>query len=127
MGGLRRVGDLQRRPTQDPHQLVVDHLHDLLARRQAARKLRPDQLRPQPANHVPHHQQVDVGLEQGHPDFPQSFIDVVLVEPAPAPQAREIPSNRSERASNISRTCYRPSGVALVRRSLAWPASAPLT
>ena len=38
---------------------------------------------------VPDYQQVDVRLEQRHADLPQRLVDVLLVQPAPAAQARE--------------------------------------
>lgn len=84
MGGFGAVRDLEGRPAQHPNQLVVDRLDHLLARGQALGELGTNQLCPQAGDDVPHDEQVDVGLQQRQPDFPQRLVDVFLVEPAAA-------------------------------------------
>ena len=85
----RRVGQPERIAAQDVSQLVVDDLHDLLARSQALREVHPDELLADPRDEIPDDPQVDVRLQQGQPDLPQRLVDVGLAQPAPSAQPAE--------------------------------------
>ena len=88
-GRPRGVRDPQRLAPERPDHFGVHCLHDLLARREAARELRPHQRRPQAADDVPHDQQVDVSLEEREADLPQRLVDVLLAEATPPTEAAE--------------------------------------
>ena len=100
-------------------ELVVDDLHDLLARAQAGQDLRADRLLADPADEVLHDLEVDVGLEQRQPDLAHRRIDVGLADAAAAGQAGE------RLAQSIAEGVEHEGGRTPKRTLGSWRGSAP--
>ena len=89
--GRRALGELQATglPAEDPDELVVDDLDDLLAGVERLRHLRGQRPLADLPGERAHHRQRDVGVEQRTPDFPDRGVDVGFGEPALAAQVLE--------------------------------------
>ena len=74
---------------QQRRELVVDDLHDLLARRQALEDIGADGALLDPGDEVLDDLEVDVGLEQGEADLAHRGVDVGLADAATAGQRSE--------------------------------------
>jgi hypothetical protein len=79
--------DLQRLAAEDPRQLGVDDLDDLLAGIEHLRARRPHRLGLEAGDDVARHGDVDVGIEQGGTDLAGHLVDVGLGEAALAAEA----------------------------------------
>src|SRR5216117_3213348 len=78
--------ELHRRrpgPAQEPDQLLMDDLDDLLPRRDAREQVRPDRAFLDGAEERSRHIEVYVGLEEDAPDLAQGLADILLAQPAP--------------------------------------------
>src|SRR5262245_16647559 len=73
-------GELRAAGAHQGRQLVVDDLHDLLARRDALQDLLTERPLPDLSNEVLDDLEVDVGLEQGEPDLAHRARNRLLVE-----------------------------------------------
>ena len=74
---------------EEVDELVVDDLDDLLAGGQAREDVPADGLLADARDEVLDDLEVDVGFEQGEPDFAHRGIDVGLADPAAAGQVAE--------------------------------------
>jgi len=89
--GPRGVGDLEALPAEDAHQLLVHRLDDLLARREAGRQGLGADPEADAVAEAAGHRQLDVGLEECRPDFPQGLVEVGFADASLAPQAGRDP------------------------------------
>ena len=76
---------------QQGHELVMDPLDHLLAGADAVEDFFAHALPADSRHEIPGHLVVDVGLQQGHADFPHGIADIGFGEPPVAP---EFPENR---------------------------------
>ncbi len=107
-------------------ELVADHLHHLLRRRQAAHDLLGDRTGPHAGQEVVGDGDRDVGVQQGGSDVGEGQVDLLRVQLASLAQAREdrlkAPGERVEHESHASGTSAgiapeaRAPGNARVRR-----------
>ena len=78
VGGCGRHGQPVRGAAEQLDQLVVDDLHDLLARGEALEDLLPDGLLADALDEGPDDLEVDVGLEEGDAHLAERLLDVLL-------------------------------------------------
>ena len=81
-GGFAGVADLQRLATQDPGQLGVDDLDDLLAGIEHLRAGGADRLLADAGDDVAGDAHVDIGFEQGGADLAHHLVDIGLGQTA---------------------------------------------
>ena len=91
MIGRRTAGERELRASlaHDRGQLVVDDLHDLLARREALRHLGAGGALLHARDEVLDHLEVDVRLEEGEADLPHRLGKVLLGQRPMAPKVAE--------------------------------------
>ena len=87
VGRARSVGELEGLAAEDPDQLLVDRLDDLLAGGETA----GERLATAAVAHRGHepadHAELDVGLQEGGADLAQRLVEIGVGQPAAAPQA----------------------------------------
>ena len=115
------VGDLQRLAAQDPGQLAVDDLDDLLAGVERLRSGRPDRLRTDAGDDVAGDADVDVGLEQSRADLPQHLVDVGFGEPTLAAEALDDPFEAVGQVLEHQRRGYCPPRAVSERSNVTVP------
>ena len=86
---LRREFDLEGLTAERLDQLVVDDLDHLLGRVQDRGQLGAHARDADPLDQVAYDDEVDVGLQQGHPNLAQDLVDFHLTESATRLQAGE--------------------------------------
>ena len=84
-----REGELRVAGAHQRGQLLVDDLHDLLARRQALEHVRAERALAHAADEVLDDLEVDVGLEQREPDLAHGARDRLVVEPSALAEVAE--------------------------------------
>src|SRR5262249_43092241 len=75
-----------RLPAEQPHQLAVHELDEMLLRREAAQHLGPERVTLDRLDEVADDSDVHVGLEEREPHVAQRFLDVALGDPPLAPE-----------------------------------------